>query len=81
MDMAVNPLSKKLYIAVQSADGTPAVLKVDGDKIESVSLKDVNYSSIALNDVVAEDAKDGQGPSIARCRPFQILDLIMEKYW
>lgn len=60
-DMAVNPLSKKLYIAVQSADGTPAVLRVDGEKIESVSLKDVNYSSIALNDVVAEDAKDGRG--------------------
>ncbi|MES2331259.1 MAG: hypothetical protein V4539_16770 [Bacteroidota bacterium] len=60
-DMAVNPLSKKLYIAVQGTDGSPALLKIEGDKIESVSLKDVNFSSIALNDVAAEDAKDGRG--------------------
>jgi hypothetical protein len=60
-DMAVNPVSKKLYIAVQSSDGTPAVLKVEGDKLEAVSLKDVNFSSIALNDVYAEDAKDARG--------------------
>ncbi len=60
-DMAVNPLSKKLYIAVQNNDGTPVILKVDNDKIEPLSLKDVNFSSIALNDVYAEDAKDARG--------------------
>ncbi|MEO7530252.1 MAG: hypothetical protein ABIS69_02540, partial [Sediminibacterium sp.] len=60
-DMAVNPLSKKLYISIQNSDGSPAVLKVEGDKIESVSLKDVNFSSIALNDVYAEDAKNARG--------------------
>ena len=60
-DMAVNPLSKKLYIAVQNSDGTPVILKVDNDKIEPLSLKDVNFSSIALNDVYAEDAKDARG--------------------
>jgi hypothetical protein len=63
-DMAVNPLSKKLYIAIQNSDGTPAILKLEGEKIEAVSLKDVNYSSIALNDVAAEDAKDARGRSL-----------------
>jgi hypothetical protein len=60
-DMAVNPVSKKLYIAVQNSDGSSAIVKADNNGIEPVILKDVNYSSIALNDVVAEDAKDGRG--------------------
>jgi hypothetical protein len=61
-DMAVNPVSKKLYIAIQNSDGTPAIVNVDATgAIQAVSLKDVNYSSITLNDVVAEDAKDGRG--------------------
>jgi hypothetical protein len=60
-DMAVNPVSKKLYVAVQSSDGTAAIVKVDNNSIDPVSLKEVNFSSIALNDVVAEDAKDGRG--------------------
>lgn len=63
-DMAVNPLSKKLYIGVQNSDGTPLIVKLEGDKIEAVSLKEVNYSSIALNEVVAEDAKDARGRSL-----------------
>jgi hypothetical protein len=60
-DMAVNPLSKKLYIAVQHTDGTPAIIKLEGEKITAVSLKEVNFSSIALNNVAAEDAKDARG--------------------
>ncbi len=60
-DMAVNPVSKKLYVAIQYKDGTPAILKVSNEKIEAVATKDVNFSSIALNDVYAEDAKDARG--------------------
>jgi len=60
-DMAVNPVSKKLYVAVQGSDGTPVILKVDNDKIEPLSLKEIDFSSIALNDVNAEDAKDARG--------------------
>ncbi len=60
-DMAVNPVSKKLYIAIQNTDGTPVLLKIDNEKIDAVSLKDVYFSSIALNDVYAEDAKDARG--------------------
>jgi hypothetical protein len=60
-DMAVNPQSKKLYIAVQNSDGTPLLLKVDGNKIEGVSLKELSSTSIVLNNSPAEDAKDGRG--------------------
>lgn len=61
MDIAVNPVSKKLYVAIQYVDGTPILLRVDNDKIEPVSIKDVYFSSLALNDVAAEDAKDARG--------------------
>lgn len=60
-DMAVNPVSKKLYISVQGTDGTPVLLKVDGDKIEAISLKDMQATSVVLNNAPAEDAKDGRG--------------------
>ncbi|TCC89159.1 hypothetical protein EZ428_15775 [Pedobacter frigiditerrae] len=61
-DIAVNPISKKLYIAVKSADGTPLLLMLNADnEIKSVSLKDVSFSSIALNNVAAADAKDQRG--------------------
>ncbi len=60
-DMAVNPLSQKIYIAVQSKEGTPVIIKLENEKMEALSLQDVNFSSIALNDVLAEDAKDTRG--------------------
>lgn len=63
-DIAVNPLSKKLYCAIQSADGTPILLRIDGDKIDPVTLKDISYSSVALNNAPAEDAKDKRGRSL-----------------
>ena len=53
-DMAVNPVSKKLYIAVKSADGSPVLLTLtSNNEIKPVSLKDVNYSSVELNDAPA----------------------------
>lgn len=60
-DLVVNPVSKKIYCAVHMADGTPALLRVEGDKISAVSLKDVSYSSVAINNAPAEDAKDQRG--------------------
>ncbi len=63
-DMAVNPLSKKIYFAVQNSDGTPVVLRLENGKLQSVPLKDVSYSSLALNNVPAEDAKDQRGRSM-----------------
>jgi hypothetical protein len=60
-DLVVNPVSKKIYCAVHLADGTPALLRVEGDKLAAVSLKDVSYSSMAINNAPAEDAKDQRG--------------------
>lgn len=63
-DMVVNPISKKIYFAVQNSDGTPLVLRLDNGKLQSVSLKDVSYSSLALNNVPAADSKDQRGRSL-----------------
>src|SRR5688572_2272349 len=60
-DLVVNPVSKKVYCAVHMTDGTPALLRVEGDKITAVSLKEVSYSSVAINNAPAEDAKDQRG--------------------
>jgi hypothetical protein len=60
-DIAVNPLSKKIYCAVQSSDGTPILFTIEGDKIQAVSLKEILYSNISIANVPAEDAKDRGG--------------------
>ena len=57
-DMVVNPISKTVYISVTVTDGTPVLLKLNGDKLENVSLKSASYSKITLDDPVAADAKD-----------------------
>lgn len=69
VDMAVNPVSKKLYLAVQNSDGTPVLLTITGDKIESVPVKDLTYTSVVLNNAPAEDAKDQRG------RPLRISSI------
>lgn len=61
-DMAIHPLSKRVYISVHSGDGTPALLRVNGDKFEAVSLSNVMYSSTAINNPV-EDKVDSRGRS------------------
>ena len=63
-DMVVNPVSKKLYIAVQNSDGTPVLLKLEGDKLQAVSLKDLAATHVVLNNSPAEDAKDSRGRSL-----------------
>lgn len=63
-DIAVNPLSKKVYCAVQYSDGTPVLLTIEGDKILNVSLKEIAFSSVALNHAPAEDAKNKWGQSL-----------------
>jgi len=69
-DIAVNPISKQLYIAVKSADGTPVLLTLSADnEFKTVSLKDINFSSVALNNAPAEDAKDRRG------RPLRISSI------
>lgn len=63
-DMVVNPISKKIYFAIQNSDGTPVILRLENSKLQSVPLKDISYSSIALNNAPAEDAKDQRGRSL-----------------
>ncbi|WP_093823567.1 hypothetical protein [Spirosoma endophyticum] len=63
-DMAVNPVSKNVYCAVQHSDGTPVLLKIEGDKITNVSLKEIPFSTIALSNAPAEDAKGQRGESL-----------------
>lgn len=60
-DLVVNPVSKKIYCAVQMADGTPVLLRIEGEKISTVPFKDVSYSVVAINNAPAEDAKDQRG--------------------
>ncbi|MBN7816760.1 hypothetical protein [Algoriphagus pacificus] len=64
LDIAVNPNSKKVYMAVQSADGTPLLMKLEGDSFAPVSLENVEYASVELNNSPAEDAKDNRGRSL-----------------
>ncbi|MEO0570963.1 MAG: hypothetical protein AAF039_04605 [Bacteroidota bacterium] len=62
-DMAVNPISKTIYFAINVTDGTPVLLQLKGEKFENVDLTNVSYSKVALEDAVAEDAKDRRGRS------------------
>ena len=59
-DMAVNPISKAIYFSLNSADGTPLLIKLQDGKFEPVSFKNVSYSEIKLENPVA-DKKDDRG--------------------
>jgi hypothetical protein len=60
-DIAVNPVSKKVYCAVQNMDGTPVLLTVEGDKIQPVSLKDIAFSTVSIANAPGDDQKDRGG--------------------
>jgi hypothetical protein len=63
-DIAVNPVSKKIYAAVQGIDGTPVLLTIEKDKVQAVSLKEVMFSSASISNAPAEDQKDRGGRSL-----------------
>jgi hypothetical protein len=60
-DIAVNPVSKKVYVAIQYVDGTPVLLTLEGDKVQAVSLKDIPFSTASIADAPGEDQKDRGG--------------------
>jgi len=64
VDMAVNPISQYIYLAVRHSNGSAMLLKTDGEKIEHVSLDKVSYSKAELSNPVAADAKDRRGRSM-----------------
>ncbi len=66
-DMAVNPLSKKIYLSVsrgRGPDAPPVILRVTpSGKMEELALENVKYSKVALPNVPDAEAKDGRGQS------------------
>jgi len=60
-DIAVNPISKKIYCAVQNMDGSPVLLTLEGDKIQTVSLKDIAFSSAPIANAPSAEQKDDRG--------------------
>ena len=74
-DIAVNPVSKKIYCAVENMDGTPVLLKLEGETIQPVSLKDIEFSTASIANVPGEDQKDNRGRSL---RESVISDLNFE---
>lgn len=71
-DMAVNPISKKVYLAVHVNDGSPVLMRLEGDTFTHVPLNAIGYSKTGLNKAVGADAVDGRGRSL---RKWAISDL------
>lgn len=71
-DMAVNPISKKVYFAVHRQDGLPVLVTTNGVKMDHFPLEKVSHSKTVLQRAVAEDAKDQRGRSL---REWSISDL------
>ena len=71
-DMAVNPTSQTVYIAVHANDGTPILIRLKGDQFEHVSLDMVSHSKTGLNKAVTEEAVDRRGRPL---RKWAISDL------
>lgn len=57
-DMAVNPISKMPYFSISVVDGTPVLLRLNGEELENISLKEVSYSQIKIDNPIGEDVKD-----------------------
>lgn len=71
-DLAVNPISKKIYCAVQNADGMAVLFTIEGNNITPVNLKNVSYSVVPINNAPAADATDQRGRPL---RVWAISDL------
>lgn len=63
VDMAVNPVSKNLFVAVKHTSGKSIILKYANGAFSAVPLENIKFSSSALSNAIAEDAKDGRGRS------------------
>lgn len=62
-EVTVNPISKKIYCAVHTLDGTPVLLRLEDGNLKNVDLKDVEYAVTYLENPIGEEAKDRQGNS------------------
>lgn len=71
-DMAVNPISQRVYIALHVNDGKPILLRLNGQQFEPVDLEKVSFVKTGMNNAVTEDAVDQRGRSL---RKWAISDL------
>lgn len=71
-DMAINPISKSVYIAIHVNDGKPIIMRLVGQQFEHVALDAVSYAKTGLNKAVEKDAVDRRGRSL---RKWAISDL------
>jgi hypothetical protein len=66
-DMAVNPISKSVYLSVsrgRGPDAIPVILRVNGSgKISELSLDNIKHSMVSLPDAPSATLKDGRGQS------------------
>jgi hypothetical protein len=65
-DMAVNPISKNIYIAIQHNNEHFMLMKIVDGEITAVPLDNVSYSKATLNEAIAEDAQDKRGRSLRK---------------
>jgi hypothetical protein len=67
-DMAVNPISKKVYLSVsrgRGPDAAPVIVRVNSaGKLEELALDSINHDSVEISDAPAADAKDRRGDSL-----------------
>lgn len=66
-DLAVNPVSKSIYLSVSRGlgpDALPVLLRIAGGKIETLALDNIKHASVALPNAPAHDAKDRRGASL-----------------
>lgn len=75
-DLVTNPISKVIYFSVNVTDGTPVLLKLKGDAIENVPLKETSYSKIELEDAVGVNDNDERGRPIGH---WAIADMMYYK--
>lgn len=66
VDMAVNPISQNIYLAVRHSNGTPMLVKTDGQSMEVMPMDEVSHSKVDLSNPVAADAKDRRGRTLRR---------------
>jgi len=76
-DLAVNPISKKIYLSVSRGKGpsaAPVVLRVDGKgNIEQLSMQNVKHSKVTLPDPPASQA-GGRDPRMQSITDIAYLD-------
>ncbi|MDH3651830.1 MAG: hypothetical protein OEQ53_19250, partial [Saprospiraceae bacterium] len=65
-DLAINPLSKRVYLAVHHVDGSPILFTIESGDLQVVDLTDVSFSKMALTSPVEESATDRRGRSLRK---------------